>query len=175
MDEPTSHLDLPALEELEAVLHGYPGTLIIVSRPLLSKNLVNRVCELAGDAANFQRAPGISREQESETVLLGAAAAKELDRKRQAQAEQRRRREHERRLRQLREAAAPGRDPCRRGLVARHEKLLSNPEEYGDFNRLRELGDNLAAAKERLAELLQRWEEVSSQLEQLEADSQSHF
>jgi len=38
MDEPTSHLDLPALEELETVLRCYPGTLVIVSpRPLFSK------------------------------------------------------------------------------------------------------------------------------------------
>ncbi|MGB4213467.1 MAG: ABC-F family ATP-binding cassette domain-containing protein [Dethiobacteria bacterium] len=181
MDEPTSHLDLPALEELEAVLHGYPGTLIIVSHDrYFLKNLVNRVCELRRGRleifnGSFQE---YLESKESETVPVGRSGSEgELDRKRQAQAEQRRRREHERRLRQLREEQQRLEEEIHaaEALVARHEKLLSNPEEYGDFNRLRELGDNLAAAKERLAELLQRWEEVSSQLEQLEADSQSHF
>jgi len=47
MDEPTSHLDLPALEEIEKVLAHYPGTLIIVSHDrYFLKGLANRVFEL---------------------------------------------------------------------------------------------------------------------------------
>ncbi|HEX2236235.1 MAG TPA: ABC transporter ATP-binding protein, partial [Actinomycetota bacterium] len=31
LDEPTNHLDLPATEQLEGALAGFPGTLVIVS------------------------------------------------------------------------------------------------------------------------------------------------
>ncbi|WP_250280815.1 ATP-binding cassette domain-containing protein, partial [Frankia sp. CiP1_Cm_nod2] len=31
LDEPTNHLDLPAIEQLESALHGYPGTLVLVT------------------------------------------------------------------------------------------------------------------------------------------------
>ena len=49
LDEPTSHLDLTSLGELEQTLQGYPGTLVLVShdRYFLS-TLVNRVFELRG-------------------------------------------------------------------------------------------------------------------------------
>jgi len=50
MDEPTSHLDLPALEEIESVLKSYPGTMIIVSHDrYFLKGLANRVFELQSD------------------------------------------------------------------------------------------------------------------------------
>jgi ATPase subunit of ABC transporter with duplicated ATPase domains len=31
LDEPTSHLDLPAIEQLEAALQRYPGAIVAVS------------------------------------------------------------------------------------------------------------------------------------------------
>ena len=51
--------------------------------------------------------------------------------------------------------------------VARYERILSDPEEYGDFNRLRLLNDELTELKERLSELLRRWEQVSRSLERV--------
>ena len=48
LDEPTNHLDLPSIEWLENYLHGYEGTVIIVShdRFFLDK-IVNRIAELS--------------------------------------------------------------------------------------------------------------------------------
>jgi len=54
--------------------------------------------------------------------------------------------------------------------LARYEKLLSDPDEYGDFNRLRELNRGLSSVRHQLTTLLRCWEEVSLRLEQLRAE-----
>lgn len=181
MDEPTSHLDLPALEELETVLHDYPGTLIIVSHDrYFLKNLVNRVCELSrGSVGIFEgtfqeylemRAPGAS---------TGAALREEEDRRRQVREEQRRRqelerrsREKERRRRRLQEEQARLEEEIHaaEAAVARHEETLSDPDDYGDYNRLYRLGEALNDSKKKLDELMHQWEQVSRRLEQSSRD-----
>jgi ATPase subunit of ABC transporter with duplicated ATPase domains len=49
LDEPTNHLDLPAIEQLEQALHGYQGTLLLVThdRRLLDAVEVTRTVSLA--------------------------------------------------------------------------------------------------------------------------------
>lgn len=48
LDEPSNHLDLPALEQLEQALEGYEGTLVLVShdRALLDSMRITRTIEL---------------------------------------------------------------------------------------------------------------------------------
>jgi len=96
MDEPTSHLDLPALEELEEVLRRYPGTLLIISHDrYFLKNLVNRVFELRQGRltiyeGSFQRyLENVENCSEEEPFEEDAAVA---ERKRQALAKRQRER-----------------------------------------------------------------------------------
>ncbi len=172
MDEPTSHLDLPALEELESVLGAYPGTLIMVSHDrYFLKNLVNRVFELRQGVLNIFEG-NFQEYLESRACRQTAAEGKDSGRaklqKQQFLAEQRWQRELESRRRRLRKEQARLEDEIHAAEadVARFEKILSNPEEYGDFNRLRLLDEELAASKGRLSELLRHWEKVSGRLEQ---------
>jgi ATPase subunit of ABC transporter with duplicated ATPase domains len=54
LDEPTNHLDLDAIEELEGALHGYDGTLVVVShdrRLLANLRLGRRLEVVAGRVA----------------------------------------------------------------------------------------------------------------------------
>lgn len=174
MDEPTSHLDLPALEELETVLRRYPGTLIVVSHDrFFLKNLVNRVCALRKGGLEIH-AGGFQEYLESRESAAAPSADRgtevERERKQRMSAEQRLQREQERRERRLREEQTRLEEEIHAAerAVARFEKVLSNPAEYGDFNRLSELGQALTAEKERLDELMSLWEETCRLLEQIE-------
>ncbi|MGM0689386.1 MAG: ABC-F family ATP-binding cassette domain-containing protein [Bacillota bacterium] len=173
MDEPTSHLDLPAMEKLENVLKDYPGTLIIVSHDrYFLKGLANRVFELdSGNLRIYDRSFEEYLElKESGGIRPGKVKEDKEEEKRKRQEEHRLRQAGQRTERRLRDEQA--------GLekkiseteeeIARLEKLLSDPGQYGDYNRLAELGFALETAKTGLTTLMQQWEEATSRLETLQ-------
>ncbi|HOB86997.1 MAG TPA: ABC-F family ATP-binding cassette domain-containing protein [Bacillota bacterium] len=171
MDEPTSHLDLSAVEELEEALSRYPGTLIVVShdRYFLSK-LVNRVWEVnAGEVQSFagtfqeylQRREEEARQEKTEKAPERAAL-----RRREAQQRERERQRRESGLRREQEALEES-IAAAEAKIARLEQQLSRPELYGSPQELSEKGLELLQEQEKLAGLLRRWEEVSLLLEKL--------
>lgn len=171
MDEPTSHLDLPALEDLEQALSGYPGTLIVVSHDRFFLNkLVNRVLELSGGKlrsfkgsfqeylAERERFAGPAAGPVDEALLhrkalkqpMAVASQEEIKRQRQLKKEQ-----------QELESLI-GRNEA---AIAALEASLSDPALYGDFLKIGDLNCRLQREQSEALLLLERWEEVSSRLE----------
>ena len=178
MDEPTSHLDLPAVEELEKALQRYPGTLIVVSHDrYFLQNLVNRVMELG--CSGFYLYDGNFREfleQRAGPEERPVSGAREHDaREAQKQSrieEHRRRQEIKRRQRRLLDEQARLEEniAAAEAAIARLEKLLDRPEYYGDYNRIMELNSELEAEKESMSAFLKRWEETALELENFSAE-----
>jgi ATP-binding cassette subfamily F protein 3 len=178
MDEPTSHLDLLAVEELEKTLSAYPGTLIVVSHDrFFLRSLVNRVIELGragyrvynGGFQEFleQRA---DREEGVFPERPGVENRKAL--KQERINEHRRRQEQLRRVRQLRDELynLEEKIALSESAVDQLEKELSSPDCCGNYIRLVELTNDLEDKKAQLSVFLKRWEEISLDLEKISAE-----
>ncbi len=174
MDEPTSHLDLPALEEIETVLANYPGTLIIVSHDrYFLKGLANRVFELKNGCLQLHNYSfdNYLAEKEADAALnrhsLKKDDQKQLDKKKR-QEEHRRRQAAQKNRRRLKneqislEEAISAKEEAIKSL----EETLASPEHYGDHHELAALGGRLEEAKKELGKLFASWEEVSAKLEE---------
>ena len=173
MDEPTSHLDLPALEEIETVLARYPGTLIIVSHDrYFLKGLASRVFELQNGAIQIHDQSFERYLQDKEKAAgQGGVKEKEPDRKqeekRKRQEDHRHRQAEQRNRRRLQDEQTRLEEEinAKEEEIRELEETLASPERYGDHSELAELGDRLGQAKANLSELMHRWEEVTSRLE----------
>jgi len=171
MDEPTSHLDLPGMEELEKVLANYPGTLIIVSHDrYFLKGLANRVFELdSGRLTIFNRTfkEYLELKESSSASEKGTKEAEKKEEKLRRQEEHRARQaasKEERRLQKER-VRLEEEISASEAEIDRLEALLSDPGQYGDHESLAELGDELEQAKTRLTALFEQWEELATRLD----------
>ncbi len=171
MDEPTSHLDLPAMEELENVLANYPGTLIIVSHDrYFLKGLANRVFELdKGNLTIFERTfeEYLELKESTPAAEKGPEKAEKREEKRRRQEEHRFRQAAAKQQRRLQKEQARLEEEISAAEreIDRLEALLSDPGQYGDHRSLADLGAELEVAKIKLADLMQKWEETSGRLE----------
>lgn len=171
MDEPTSHLDLPALEEIENVLANYPGTLIIVSHDrYFLKGLANRVFEVDHGSVHFHDCSFeeyLSVKENPRPRLSKDQTDKQEEKQKKQQEHQRRQAEkkQQRRLKDEQERLEEQISGAEKE-ISRLEETLARPEQYGDHTQLAELGDQLEKAKANLSELMKRWEEVTARLEE---------
>jgi len=169
MDEPTSHLDLPAVEQLERSLQSYPGTFIVISHDrYFLDGLVDRVILLKDGAVSFF-AGGFGEFLQAREELLEREEKKpvqaEKERRRQVWLEQKERQRRERKLASEQERLEALITESEEA-IARLERSLADPERADDYQYLTALGEQLAAEKEKLSDLLQKWEEVSNRLEE---------
>ena len=171
MDEPTSHLDLPAVEELESLLDSFPGTLVIVSHDrYFLKGLANRVFELNNghlkvNDCSFEQYLASYNHEDLKNTGQNEIRIKEKRRRQEEhhhqQVEQKRLRKVKKDLEMIEEEITR-----RENFITFIENKLSDPNSYGDHKQLTDLGIELQEAREELADLLRAWEEVINRLEQ---------
>lgn len=168
MDEPTSHLDLPALEELEKVLKEYPGTLIVVSHDrYFLKGLANRVFSLTGDGSlrifedTFNTFLDFKDGTESAEQLTQSREQEEKSQRQRQHLERQRQQKEERRLKNIQNKIEE-KIAEKEEVIIKLETTLSNPELYGDHTQLARLGADLEQARSELESLLEKWEDLAT-------------
>ncbi len=171
MDEPTSHLDLPALDELEGALNSYPGTLIVVSHDrYFLRGLANRVFELKEGTLQIHdltfeeylergEKPGLAPESATDRKAVEKIRRKQEHLSRQAEQKAHRRLLNEQARLEAEIAAAEAE-------ISRIEESLSNPSAYGSREELAALAEALEETRQKLSALLEQWEAVANELEQ---------
>lgn len=159
LDEPTNHLDIASREALEQALSDYDGTCLIVSHDRYFINrLAHSVCNMEktglslylGDYDYFLSKKAETR-QEKVQEAPGAGKESYLQQK-QAAAEARKR---ENDLKKVEKEIAD----CEQ----KTEELQNELNNVGsDFMKAQELSEELDALNEKLLELYEKWDELSS-------------
>ena len=175
LDEPTNHLDMPSKEVLKEAIKAFDGTAIIVShdREFLD-GLVTKVYEF-GEGRVREHLGGIYdflRNRNIESLhLLGSsspvaaqpAAATEISANKQNYEE---RREMQKRIRKVEKEVKACEDKIERfeQRLKELDGILCTPEGASDMVLVTEYAQTQKALDEEVA----RWEEVSTQLEQMQ-------
>ncbi len=181
LDEPTSHLDIRAVEELESTLVDYPGTLLLVShdRYFISR-LANSILEIRDGRVKlykvgYQEYVEIKAAEKKKEMILpetaeGKAKLAKTSRRRQREKEKEHRQEElalrrersnlEKKLLELEEEIASAEEK-----VSFWERELAAPGSYNDFAKAKEMTAEFHAARDRVKELYQEWEKLTGLLE----------
>ncbi len=159
LDEPTNHLDIASREALEAALSEYDGTCLIVSHDRYFINrLAHSVCHMEQSGLTLYHGDyDYFLEKKAETKVENAkeapAAGKESYLLQKQEAAQARKRESD--LKKVEKEIAE----CEQ----KAEELQAELNAVGaDFMRAQELSESLDAVNEKLLELYEKWDELSS-------------
>jgi ATP-binding cassette subfamily F protein 3 len=181
MDEPTTHLDITALEALEAALGDYDGTLLLIShdRYFLDK-LVSRVIELkegrldeyCGNYSYYlwkrdqESDPLEQKTEDAEPQERGASSRKTREQRRK-EAEARQDVSQERnRLQKIIDSIEKDIEESESRLREMEAKL-ANSETYRDGTDIAQLTKEFSQIKQQVEELYESWESNRLRLEGL--------
>ena len=175
LDEPTNHLDTGFREQLEKTLNDYTGTMLIIShdRYFINK-LADRILVLGRNGVSeYLGNYDYYIEKTNETFDKGIFNAPEkklpngkkqndynLKKERQSNL-----RKAKTRLKKCEENISETEEK-----IAETQQLLQSGEAPADYEKLLEFTNDLEELNRKLEELYEEWEEVSSLLEQLEAE-----
>ena len=190
MDEPTNHLDISSSETLIDALEDFGGTLLFVSH---NQSFINRlatkiwdirggeIIEYPGNLDEYYDYLGrLERKSEyelSQEKLTGENPFQEVPNRKQNRKKQKRQRAEKRRL--IHDALKPILDEL--GQIEERivelelrqndlEKRLTDPKVFEDTKKSVPLINEYNSVKEKLEELLQKWEHHQGQLETTKRD-----
>ena len=168
LDEPTNHLDMESCQAVEELLLQYRGTLIVVSHDRwFMDRLVNRV--LALQAGQLLSYPGnYSYYQEKIAARLEEQRRPKERSANPLRQQQEAQKRAEREERQLRQALMRCEEAVHTAemQLKELEQMLSDPRYYGDDVQLRLYGEEYQQRQSELEQLLERWAEAESALQQ---------
>jgi len=184
LDEPTNDLDIDTLQELESLLDGWPGTLIVISH---DRYLIERVCDstwaLFGDGTLTNLPGGIEEYLQRRASLAQSTVASNVG----SAAAQSRSVSSPAASSSSPDVARAGAGASTSGLSAAEERKLTKElqslerkiaklddkqaqieqamaEAADDFARVAELNEQLSAVREEKDELDMQWMEVADKL-----------
>jgi ATP-binding cassette subfamily F protein 3 len=171
LDEPTNHLDIPAQEVLQAVLAGFPGTILLVSHDrYLIDALATQIWSVEDGALELFKGSwteyvaardGQEREKLVDKLERGARAPVPAGSKPDADAQARRQKTAERK-RAARLGELEGAIAALEQRLARLSRDLEEAGTGGDVARVRALGEEYALVQVELNTRLVDWEQLAA-------------
>jgi ATP-binding cassette subfamily F protein 3 len=179
LDEPTNHLDLDSKEVLENALIEYPGTLLFVSHDRYFVNrMATRVAELSqtgmtsylGDydyyATKKAEQAELQRLKESETPVnhLSSNASDKTAKADYAKSKEQQKlaRQRQRRIEKIEQAIEE-----KELTISELEEALCDPAIFQDHEKVADLHQQLETGKRSLEELMEEWETLQLDEEEL--------
>jgi ATP-binding cassette subfamily F protein uup len=168
LDEPTNDLDLPTLRILEEALVAFPGVVLVVSH---DRYFLNRVCTgilafegegrvaySVGDYDYYREK--VSRAAEAQATSAVPTESKKNPEKKKAAAER------PRKLSYKEQKELEGMEASILAVeenISRIETLFADPDFHRKFGaKTNDITAELAAEKQKLAKLYERWEELEA-------------
>ncbi|MGE5333281.1 MAG: ribosomal protection-like ABC-F family protein [Nitrososphaerota archaeon] len=161
LDEPTNHLDLPARQVLEEVLASYDGTLIFVSHDRYFVDALATTVWMLEDGAITTHVGNYTawraRKTQAQNAAATQAAREVASSRRSAQ------RDVARPIGQTRSVAQVELEISEQeAALSQLEQALAVASSAADVARINELAAQYEAARERLDQLYQQWQEIAS-------------
>jgi ATP-binding cassette subfamily F protein 3 len=197
LDEPTNHLDLQSCDVLEDALGAYPGTVLLVTHDrYLIRTVADAVIEVRNGYARWHEgvdeellfgptaapsalASAAPRRASVAPKPAAAAAPKSAVAPRAVKSERKRneadaRNKKHRDTRELKKTVerVEKQWEAAEARVALLMRQLSEPDTYGDGDRVRELAADYEKAKDSAAKLMAEWERAALEFERGKPSSQ---
>ncbi len=185
LDEPTNHLDIPSREVLESALEEFPGTICFISH---DRHFINRIANkiLVVDAGQIHLFPGNYTDYQEiwkkrldgplpeRSEATGEERQAELTPSRRDQGQKRVEAERRNQLFRLKKPIQDRLEMLETALETAHELMdsltvrMADPATYQNGNMVQDLQKAYQQGRQEIRELTREWEDLASQLEELE-------